>query len=337
MDNKLYFRLGLLSAGTVLLLVGMLFYLGLAEHFAPRIHFVTFFRESVQGLAVGSAVKYKGVPIGSVSNISIRTGVQLIQVDMMIDPKVFIDAKNPDMDQFVEVFRFCEKERNNGLCCRLDMAGVTGMRYVEMDYLAQTEGRLEPPKGIIDCACIAFPSVPSTFTNIVDTVATSLEKIAEVDFGGISRSLEKNLHDLNELLGDPALKRTITKVEAIAEHVEITSRNLSENLTGEELRKIFDGLNRNLDTLSEITVGLRQKLEESRFQDVVLKIGETADSVRDLAEQLNQTRRDFSWTLRQLNALMGSAEELVDYLRSDPNAILRGKTVPPVRQVSQER
>ena len=184
---------------------------------------------------------------------------------------------------------------------------------------------------------IYFDSVPSTFTNIVDTVAVSLEKIAEVDFGGISRGVEKNLHDLNELLGDPALKRTIAKVESIAEHVEITSRNLSENLTGAELRKIFDGLNRNMDILTDITTGLQKKLDESRFQDVIRKIGQTADSIRILSDNLNQSRRDFSWTLRQMNALLGSLEELVDFLKTDPNALLRGKNIPPVQPVRSGR
>ena len=35
MDNRLYYRIGLLSAGALLLLVGVMFYLGLAEIFEP--------------------------------------------------------------------------------------------------------------------------------------------------------------------------------------------------------------------------------------------------------------------------------------------------------------
>jgi len=330
MENKLYYRIGLLSAGALLLLVAVLFYLGLAERFAPRIPMTTFFRESVQGLAVGSAVKFKGVPIGSVSSISIRTSAKLIKVDMLIDPKVFIDLKNPTIDQVSEVYQFCEKESRNGLLCRLDMAGITGMRYVEMDYF-EGENKLVCPTENRDHGVIYFDSVPSTITNIVDTVAISLEKISGVDFVGISRSLEKNLNDLNALLGDPALKRTIDRVENIAGHVETTSRNLSENLTGEELRKIIKNLNSNLDTLSAITEELRKKLESSKVDEVVWKFGATADSVRILSDNLEQTRRDFSWTLRQMNALMGSVGELVDYLRADPNSLLRGKNLPPVR------
>ena len=334
MDNKLYYRIGLLSAGAVLLLVGVLFYLGLAEMFEPRITVTTVFRESVQGLAVGSAVKYKGVPIGSVSSITIRTRQKLIKVDMEIDPKVFIDLKNPEMDEEREVRKFCREASENGLCCRLDMAGITGMRYVEMDYFKE-DNKTQPPLEMVEPDAIGFASVPSTMTNIVDTVATSLEKIAEVDFVGISRSLEKNLNDLNTLLGDPALKRTIDRVESIAEHVEATSKTIAENLTGEELRKIFKSLNSNLDALSEITAETRRKLDDSKFDEVIRKFGTTADSVRILSDNLNQTRRDFSWTLRQMNSLIGSMSELVDYLRADPNSLLRGKNLPPVSPESR--
>lgn len=329
MDNRLYYRIGLLSAGALLLLVGVMFYLGLAEMFEPRIPLTTFFRESVQGLAVGSAVKYKGVPIGTVSSISIRTEAKLIKVDMQIDPKVFIDHRNPHIDEAVEVRNFCTEASRNGLCCRLDMAGITGMRYVEMDYFGG-DNKLEPPPEMLAPDAIGFASVPSTMTNIVDTVATSLEKIAEVDFGGIGRSLEKNLNDLNTILGDPALKRSIDRVEKITANVEVTTKALSENLTGEDLRGVLKRLNSNLDSLSSVTSAMEKTLKNSNADEVIRKFGATADSVRTLSDNLNQTRRDFSWTLRQMNALMSSMSELVDYLRSDPNSLLRGKNLPPV-------
>ena len=333
-NNRLYYRIGLLSAGALLLLVGVMFYLGLAEMFEPRIPMTTFFRESVQGLAVGSAVKYKGVPIGSVSSISIRTGAKLIKVDMQIDPKVFIDLQNPEIDQVVEVKQFCENASRNGLCCRLDMAGITGMRYVEMDYF-DGDNKLEPPLKMVDAGVIGFASVPSTMTNIVDTVATSLDKIAQVDFAGIGRSLEKNLNDLNALLGDPALKRTIDRVENITANVEVTTKALSENLTGEDLRGVLKRLNSNLDSLNSVTSAMEKTLKNSNLDEVIRKFGATADSVRTLSDNLNQTRRDFSWTLRQMNSLMSSISELVDYLRADPNSLLRGKNLPPVSPESR--
>jgi len=329
MRDKFYFRLGLLAAGTVVLAVGMLFYLGLAERLAVRIHFVTIFRESVQGLAVGSAVKYKGVPIGSVTSISIMTKKKLIRVDMKIDPSVFIGSdcgRNGDNPE--QVYKFCIQEQLEGLRCRLNMAGVTGMRYVEMDYFPDSRVEALPP--LAEPNVIYFASVPSTFDNIVDTVAISLDKISKINFEGISSSLTKNLNDLNVVLGDPALKRMIDRLEKITEHVELMSKNFSENLSGEELRRIMDGLNRNLDNLSALTESIRTKLDKADVQRMVRQFTETAESIRRLTETLEQSRLDFNWTLRQVNTLLGNAGEFIELLRTDPDALLRGRDIPPV-------
>ncbi len=330
MRSKVYFRLGLLTVGAVALALVMLFYLGLAERFATRIRFATIFSESVQGLAVGSPVKYKGVPIGSVSAISIMTQEKLIRVDMKVDPAVFVGIgcgrNGESLDQ---VYKFCIQEKLDGLRCRLNLSGVTGMRYVEMDYFPDT--RPVPLSEIPESRdVIYFASVPSTFDNIVDTVARSLDKISRVDFEGISRGLEKNLSDLNVVLGDPALKRSIARVDRITEHVEVMSKNLSENLTGEELRKIFSGLNRDLDDVNVLIKSLQAKVEDADVSGLVRKFGETADSVRELAETLEQSRMDFNWTLRRVDSLLGNIGELIEFLKVDPSALLRGKNIPPV-------
>ena len=135
-NQKKFFLTGLFVAAALLLLIGTMFFLGLADEFAQRIHFVTTFSESVQGLTKGSAVKYKGVPIGQVEKISILPEERIVRVDMSIDPTVFAGLYAPDDESSVKKLKiFFIQARQNGLCCRLDLAGVTGMRYVEMDEL----------------------------------------------------------------------------------------------------------------------------------------------------------------------------------------------------------
>ena len=95
-DQKKYFLTGLFVAAALLLLIGTMFFLGLADEFAERIHFATTFSESVQGLTKGSAVKYKGVPIGQVEKISILPEERIVRVDMSIDPTVFAGLYAPD-------------------------------------------------------------------------------------------------------------------------------------------------------------------------------------------------------------------------------------------------
>ena len=151
LNTRKYFITGAFVAGAMLLLIAAMFCLGLADEFAERVYLATTFSESVQGLTKGSAVKYKGVPIGQVDKISILPEERIIRVDMSIDPKTF-----PTMSAD-EVEDFCRNAVKSGLSCRLDLAGITGMRYIEMDYVEKDKQRKTPLPEISE------PDVPCHF------------------------------------------------------------------------------------------------------------------------------------------------------------------------------
>ena len=99
------FRLGLfVLAGTVLFIAG-LFVLGLEGLFVKKAHFVTLFPESVQGLTIGSPIKYKGVPIGTVAKISIQVEDKLIRVDMDINLSGFSAETKIENGDKMRLFR----------------------------------------------------------------------------------------------------------------------------------------------------------------------------------------------------------------------------------------
>ncbi|HMO65548.1 MAG TPA: MlaD family protein, partial [Verrucomicrobiota bacterium] len=65
-----YFKLGVFLLAAAALLVGALLFLGAGRMFRPQVMFETYFNESVQGLELGSAVKFRGVNVGSVRRIA---------------------------------------------------------------------------------------------------------------------------------------------------------------------------------------------------------------------------------------------------------------------------
>ena len=232
-DNTRFFRIGIFVAAAGALLVGVMLYLGLADEFAARIQFATSFSESVQGLTKGSPVKYKGVQIGQVDSIIIMPSEKVIRVNMSIDPASclglqYIKDEKKRLDMARDFYLRC---RENGLRCYLDLAGVTGMRYVEMDYVSKERWRVEPLPEIKEPDVIYFPSVPSTFNNIIDSVATSLDRIAKVDVDKISSDLDKNLQAMHAILTDPAIKHALERLDNTMENVETVTSNISENIT----------------------------------------------------------------------------------------------------------
>ena len=66
-DSFQKINIGLFVIGGLALLIAILFFLGMTDIFTTKATVQTFFSESVQGLTVGSAVKYRGVPLRNVA------------------------------------------------------------------------------------------------------------------------------------------------------------------------------------------------------------------------------------------------------------------------------
>lgn len=72
-DTRPLFRVGLLVLLGIGLLVVLTFLLGARRWFQPSVEVETYFNESVNGLEVGSPVKFRGVQIGEVSEVTVST------------------------------------------------------------------------------------------------------------------------------------------------------------------------------------------------------------------------------------------------------------------------
>src|SRR5215475_6018034 len=68
-EEAKYRRLGVFVFAALALLVGALFLLGGRSLFEPTYTFETYFNDSVAGLEIGSPVRFRGVPLGQVTEI----------------------------------------------------------------------------------------------------------------------------------------------------------------------------------------------------------------------------------------------------------------------------
>src|SRR5689334_13518250 len=78
--KSVYFVVGFfVTVGTIAAVLAI-FWLGASRYFRQGTKYATFFDESVQGLQVDSAVKYRGVEVGSVEKIRVAPDNRLIEV-----------------------------------------------------------------------------------------------------------------------------------------------------------------------------------------------------------------------------------------------------------------
>ncbi|MBS1452014.1 MCE family protein [Victivallaceae bacterium BBE-744-WT-12] len=320
-DSFQKIKIGLFVIGGLALLIAILFFLGMTDIFTNKATVQTFFSESVQGLTVGSAVKYRGVPIGNVTKISIRVTDKLVQVDMAVELEHFVSGGEKGQ-QRSDFRRFFQSELEQGMRCRLEYAGITGMRYIDFDYFATPGQTLpEPPAGMLEPGTLYIPAVPSPFRDILKAIGTSLDRISRIRFEEISDGLERSLSELSGLLGDPALKSTIVRINDAAENLELGSRTLSRVFSEERLNRLMTVLEEDLDNVNKLT---GQLIRETRDA----KLPESAAAFRDASNAISFSQDELANTLTKLNQTLDALTELADSLSADPSSIVSGKKKP---------
>ena len=322
-------RAGAFLVGSVLLVLAILFFLGGRNLFAKKIKVCTYFDESVQGLSRGAAVKFKGAPIGKVSDIRIIFP-KYVLVEMEIDVSRFSSDDERDFKA-----AFVREVRENGLCCRLEYVGITGLKYVDFDYHKAEKKNLEPPAFIGDTDAIYVPSVNSSFTDISTSLARAIDKINQLDIKEINTQLLGTLREIRALLSDPALKSTIDHLNEVAANLETTSGALGRILDEEQLKTLINGLEENLKSLQafiqhmdEAAAGANIPESAAALRDAAGKVSDGATEFRAAMTSVTEARRELSNTLLKLNQTLDSLQMLINYIESDPGALMRGKSRP---------
>lgn len=240
----------------------------------------TFVSESVNGLSVGSAVKYRGVDVGKVTKIDIpEKNPNKVRIVMDIDDETPITV---------------------GTVAVIQMQGITGVAYIELRG-AVAGGEKIPLVGNNKIPII--PSAPSEFRQIVDTVPDMLQKFTELanklqgfasdenqeKFANILANLESFSQDVGpdengttmiQQLRDTAaqVKQSAATIGDIAEH----SRKDTERLLRQSAETV-DKIGQLTETTGELTAKGYHDLHQ-----LLLELKKTARELQDLSRNLKE-------------------------------------------------
>lgn len=221
-----YYKIGsFVILGIAILIVATLFFAS-GKVFQKTIYAETYFNETVQGLSVGSAVKYRGLQIGHVKNIKFVNQVyngngfskksnysRLIYVRLAITSSLL--TKTPQK----ELERSFKRDVAEGLRIKLALQGLTGNAYIELDYV---NPKTNPPLAIhwtpLD---FYIPSTPSTLTAVGENVSVILEKLKQAD-------LQRLFFNVEQLTS--ATNRTMNKVSNLIEKNQQQVSAIANNL-----------------------------------------------------------------------------------------------------------
>ena len=324
------FRVGLFMISAVALLIAMLFFLGMSDLFVHKAHLATLFGESVQGLAVGSAVKYKGVAVGTVDDIVIQVDDKRIRVNMSVELNTFrkSHASGSLFRNQAEFDRFLEKEINEGLRCRLEYAGITGLRYVDFDYYAPPGPPAEKAGELNDPSTFFIPSSPSAFKDIAKSLNTSLERISKIRFEEISDNLVNSLSDINRLLAAPEIKDTLRHLNSMSINLDRATGSINQVVTEERLQNIAEQTEQTLQAIRSLSDRISADADRVDLPACAVAFRDAASVIQEAAEAIASRRQDLAVTMEKLGRALDSLRELTDMLNQDPSALVRGRRQP---------
>ena len=302
-----YFKLGIfvitaVTAGVIVLLI-----VGSGRWFQPRFLIETYFNESVQGLDIGSKVKYRGVVIGEVKTISftyvryeldkpISERTRYVLVEAQIEPRLVGGRAAGDITRPENAS--IEVER--GLRIRLAPQGITGTNYLEMDYVDPIPPPL-PIDWVPDHTYI--PSSPSTVMQFVTAASEIIDRLHKLDIEGTVQSLNRLLATLNERVGDVNAKGLSQRAERVLDHMDATIAALDTKKIGTEMGALLAELRTTNDEL-------RRTLANPAWQKLPEDASAAMARVRAITEDPNipRTIASMSRTLARLDRILGGGE-----------------------------
>ena len=334
MNDNSKFKLGLFIILTAVIFFAALFILGTMDRFKEKAHLSTLVSESVQGLSVGSSVKYQGVPIGKVCEIMIYPSDNVIRIDMEINISKFKVQQPGHAPATISVEEFDEKIAKaveDGLRCRMELEGITGGKYIEL----QSDKDAAPSAYDLSEFGLEYtyvPSQPSLISDLRGSVTSILAKLESIDYKGISDRTNAVLDSINERVNSPKFDETIDNVNAMVNEARKSIENL-EKLTGSDVKVKIDAISKNVNTAVNAVESLTKSVETEIKS---IEFAQISENLRSFLSTAIRTSKTLDETLFNVNNGVDALIELILYIDSDPAALIQGKKKPKTDAPEQD-
>ncbi|MCA1799271.1 MAG: MCE family protein [Xanthomonadaceae bacterium] len=271
--------------------------------------YLAYVSESVSGLNVNAPVKYRGVDVGYVSEISLR-------------------PDNPDEVRLLMAITHGTPVKTDSLAI-LSLQGLTGIAYIDLTGGTRESARLYATPGSPYPVIETGPSLLARLDAAASTLFTNIEKVSDslsgfldeetaTDFRATLVNIRHFTERLDRILTDEnteLLSESLQSLHAVAQ----TLSNNAENLDA-LISNVADASAR-LPAMAERVEALTVTLGEAG-DEFAGAMRETRAEVRNVSQHLAPQAAD---VLTDLRAISASLQRFVEDLENDPALLLHGR------------
>lgn len=323
---------GIFVLGAMLLGIIALLSFGSFNFLTKPQRFMVYFDESVSGLDLGSPVKFRGVRVGRVSQVSVTydaaTQNSVVAVMCEFNRNILTD---PEGDP-IELADRGELEEliAAGLRAELGILGLaTGLLYVELD-MKDPDLYPVPERDLVPVNFAIIPTAPSAISEFQASLGEILNNIKDVDIAGLAK-------EMHGLLSDTRTQIQNLDTTEISTELTATARAFREIAESPKVPSILDNLDGALadlrSTLNQIDNSIQPTAEELTL--TLQRLRQNLDSLEDATNNAsrfiaaqNGLGSEAADALRQLGEAARAVGRLADYLERNPNALLTGRRPP---------
>ncbi|MBI9079042.1 MAG: MCE family protein [Pseudodesulfovibrio sp.] len=347
-----YFKLGLFIILGTCMLMAVIIILGAGRYFETTYQVETYFDESINGLAIGSPVKLRGVNIGRVSAIDFisnkydeanKSDSRYVYVECEINPELF---KNMTLDSFNAGIT---REIARGLRVRPTSLGLTGQLFLNFVYTdLESSPNLKinwTPENVY------IPSVPSTMSRVetaITTISNTLNGLKQEDIAGIIKDIRSIvssidgfmktkggqeagnrilgvleearlvLHRTNQILADPATEQLIPQTAQTITGINRIINNSEDNIiaAAREAKNAMASFKQASDILAKT-------LADPRMDKAMSDIAPTLENISKASSDMTAAVAKVHALVNRLNSITASEEANIHTILEDTREVMQ--------------
>lgn len=330
-----HFKIGLFVLAGTALMVAAIIVLGAGALKDKGVVVETYMDETVQGLDVGSPVKYRGVQVGNVREIGFVADHypgskgefnRYILVRATIQKEMLHERSGAE-----PLAERLEKQIDLGMRVRLASQGLTGLAYLEVDYTDPTRAKplpidWEPEVQYVPSAPSRFTvigeslervavglqdaNLPEIATNIKELIATVKGTVAGLDLDNLvdeSTKLMTEARQTNKGVQDFILSAEMKKLSSDAAATAASARKLVDD-SHSDVRETIETIRQSADQLRDVTSKARELLQSEEFKRSVGNFEQTTANARAASDKFPETVDSMNRTLRRMDNLLSSQQ-----------------------------
>ncbi len=298
------FLIGLFVIFGSLICAGILIWVGASRIFMKGTVYAVYFDESVQGLQVDSAIKYRGVEIGKVQSINVAPDFRLIEVIMKVD---------------------LEGDLQKHTIASLKTAGITGIVFIELDRIRPGELK-DSPQLAFKPDYPVIPSRKSEISRFLADTGAIMDNIKNIDFKGISTNLKNTTSAIEKLVENKRLLNIMIHLESSTANLDELMARINETVARGKMEK---AVSETLGILSDA----RKMVSEVKSELDTLNLREKAQRTDALIEEVSKKTKvitgDLQDTSENLRVTSENLQKLSESLSQDPSELIFSKPPPP--------